>query len=504
MTKKNAIILILILALAAFLRFYKLGELASFTFDEEHQFGLARTLVKNFHIIWIGVSASNLDFYLGPFFVYFTYIWLRLFGSDPLPAYFVISGLGVFTTFLLFYTGKKLFDTKTGIIAGLLYAVLPLIVYHNQKFWTVSVIPLLALVMFFSLYQALKSPRWWILFFIAFGLVFHIHLSLVPLGLIGTILFIKNKSKVGKEILFLALSVFLAVLSPLFAFDYFHNLTNSRAIFTPKQLASSNRIEAGLHMSYLLDFLGRLWYLKPGLSSEDEIPFICKDAYLNNLPANYDFDSIRTKPAPWLSIGSLLLFFWFLFKSSTWKNSGSRLLVLSLLSVFGAFLFFPIGPSEYYLIGAFPFFLLLPGLLRASLPKNLSFLIWISVFVISLLAVNTLIQTNPKYGLGVKRALIIEVIERIKGETFELYENGICHKYDGWRYLFMIYGRKPERSETDSALGWLYPEEIAKTPAKYKVIMSEAKILPKEDISKATIIERGGFKAYILNENSIP
>lgn len=498
MTKQNLVILGLILALATFLRFYQLPQLAPFTFDEEHQLGLARTLVKDFHIIWIGVSASNLDFYLGPFWVYFTYVWLKLFNLDPLPTYYVASAMGIITTALLFYVGKKLFDYKTAITAGLLYASLPLIVFHNQKFWTVTAIPLLSLIMFFSLYKSLESPKWWILFFTSFGLVFHTHLSLVPLGFIGTYFFFKNRSKIRKEILFFVMLIFLIIVSPLLAFDYFHNFSNLSAVFHSKQLVSSNKIDVSTHFSYLLDYLGRIWYLRPGLSNEDEIPFVCKDAYKDKYFATYDFDSIRTKSPLWLSIISLALLLWFLLKPSTWKNSSTKILGLGLISIFGSFLLSPLGPSEYYLIGTFPLLLLLPGLLRTNLPKNFSSIVWGAVILVCLLGINTIININLNHGLGIKKKLIGEVMNVIKTAPFELYENGICHKYDGWRYLFAVYGRKPERSSTDESLGWLYPEEITNTPAKYKIIMSEAKVVPQEDISKATVIEKGGFKGYIF------
>lgn len=497
MTRRTLILLGLILVLAAFLRFYQLPNLAIFTFDEEHQFGLAKTLVKDFHIIWIGVSASNLDFYLGPFWVYFTYIWLKLYNSDPMLSYYIASSIGIVTTLFLFYVAKLMFDSKTAVISSLLYASLPLVVYHNQKFWNVTAIPLLSLIMFFSLYKSLKSPKWWILFFINFGLVFHTHLSLVPLGLVGTYFFIKNRSKIKREILILVMFIFFTILSPLAAFDYFHNWSNISAVFHTRQFVSANKINLDSHFAYLLDYLGRIWYLREGLSNEDEIPFVCKDAFKNQFP-NYDFDSIRTKSHPWLSISSLLLLLWFLLKPSTWKNSNTKILAVALISIFGSFLLFPGGPSEYYLIGSFPLFLFLPGIFSKSLPKNFSLASWVIIILICLLGINTILKISLDYGLEIKRQLISEVIGVVKFHPFELYENGVCHKYDGWRYLFAVYGRKPERSSTDESLGWLYPKEITNTPAKYKVIMSEAKVVPQEDTSKAITIEKGGFKGYIF------
>lgn len=489
----------LILALSAFLRFYQLPGLAIFTFDEEHQITMAQTIVNHFHIIWIGVSASNLGFYLGPFWVYFTAFWLFLSKGDPLITNYVAAGIGVITTFLIYYIASRMFSVKAGLIAALLYATLPVFVYFDQKYLTPNPVPLLSLLLFFSIYKSFKSPGWWIVFALLFGLTFHTSLSIFPYGFLGFYYFFKQRKRINKTTVVLSVLVFLLTISPLIAFDYFHKWSN---ITTPLRFREFTSSASGYNVitrfNYLTQTLGRIWYLKPGLANADEIPFACETIFKDKFP-NYDFNSIRTKPFWGFSILSLVILIWFLIKPNTWKKLESKMLALSAVFLIGSFLFFHGGPFEYYLLGVFPLMLIIFGVLVSTLTKKLFIIPLIFIAVVSTLGIKTVLDVNKSYGLGVKKQLIGQVMKVIKTKPFELQNNGVCHEYDGWRYLFSVYGRKPERSDTDKSLGWLYPKEITAAPVQIKVIMSEAKIVPAGDISKAVIIEKGGFKAYIIN-----
>src|SRR3990167_5328210 len=110
---KDTILLILILTLAAVLRLAFLPKLMVFTPDEEYQLYLANTIIKNFHIIWIGVSTLGFDFYMGPFWIYIIYPFVALFKGDPIVLGYISSILGVFTTFLLYFLGKKMINNHT-------------------------------------------------------------------------------------------------------------------------------------------------------------------------------------------------------------------------------------------------------------------------------------------------------------------------------------------------------------------------------------------------------
>ncbi len=200
-------VIVLIILLSAFLRFHNLPNLFVFGGDEEHHVLLANTIVENFHIIWVGANVAHLGFYHGPFFTYFTSLWM-FFSQDPLILAYVAAVLGVITTAAVIFVGYKLFNTTVGLIAGLLYATLPLMVFYDQRYWNPSITPLLMLGMIFSIYQAKSNPGWLILFAISYGLVFHTHFSLIPMPLIAGYFLLKGRVKVTRQ------SLILSVITP--------------------------------------------------------------------------------------------------------------------------------------------------------------------------------------------------------------------------------------------------------------------------------------------------
>ncbi len=117
---------------------------------------------------------------------------------------------------------------------------------------------------------------------------------------------------------------------------------------------------------------------------------------------------------------------------------------------------------------------------------------------ISALGIFTVVTNYNKFGFAIKRSLIKQVGAVIDNQPFEIKQTGICHAHEAWRYLFVLDNKKPERSDSDAGLGWLYPDEITQKPVKYTVVLSEDRIPINFDISKARVIKLGGFKAYIF------
>ena len=107
---KLYILLILILSLSAYLRFHRLGDLYVFNLDEEYQATYAWTEVLNPHPIWIGLIASALEFYIGPYVVYLTAILLSFSKGDPIITAYFAAFLGVITTAVIFFVGKRIFN----------------------------------------------------------------------------------------------------------------------------------------------------------------------------------------------------------------------------------------------------------------------------------------------------------------------------------------------------------------------------------------------------------
>lgn len=495
---KFQIAIFFILTVAATLRFYNLPNSFIFAGDEEHQAILAQDLIKHFHIIWIGVNAAHLGFYLGPYWAYFTAFWLWLSHGDPLITGYISSSIGIITTLLIILTGNSLFNKKTGLLAGLLYASLPLMVFLDQKYWNPTLIPLLSLLILFTLLKAKENPKWSILFGISAGLIFHTHLSLFPLLFIAVYWLIRQKIKPSKAVIFLSLASFLLMLAPLIAFDYFHKGSNITTPFRYKEITSDyrNRINPSQHLPALFQVLGRVWYIQTPSNNGDEVITSCTDASRIDNPKVAGL-SQRYTPPIWLSLlGSALLFF-FLINRRTWKKESTTLLALFLITLIGAFLLFPGGAFEYYLLGAFPLLMFLPGILSDYFPRLKNFLI-LFAFIAAILGIFTVISNRPDFGLGAKESLIKQTAAVIGNAPFELKQTGLCHFYEAWRYLFVLNGKKPERSDSDNGLGWLYQSEITNKPTQYTVIMSESRTPVTFDAQNAKIIKSGGFTAYIF------
>lgn len=491
--------IVIIIIIASVLRFYNLSNNFVFAGDEERQAILVQSIIKDFHIIWIGVNAAHTGFYLGPYWTYFSAFWLYLSQGDPLITGYISSGIGVLTTLLVILVGAAVFNKRVGILSGLLYSTLPLMVFYDQRYWNPSPIPLLSILMFLALYKLKQNPMWAIVFSISFGAVFHTHLSLLPIFLVALFWIIVQKIHLSKTVVFLSLLSFIAMIFPLIAFDYFHKGSN---ILTPlrfKEISSEevNRINPSHHFQALFETLGRIWYLKPNSINSDEVIAQCALSSRIDTKKGLALYSKRFNPPLILSIFGSAILLIFLINRKSWQGRSHSLLILFLLSIIISFLLFP-GPAfEYYLLGIFPLFLFLPGIFIDYF-KNLKTVVIFTVFIISILGINTVLTNKADFGLKVKKNLVQQVLAFLDNQPFELKQTGICHTYEGWRYLFVLAGKTPERSDSDQGLGWLYPEQITSTEAKYTVILSESRVPVPFNTNGAKIVSSGGFTAYIF------
>lgn len=487
MFKKIYPLLILLLAVA--LRFGTVFKLLVFTPDEVYQAYLAQTIIKNFHIIWIGISAGSFGMFLGPLWIYVIYPFLAVFKGDPVVLGYIASAFGVGATFLLYRIGKKLFSQKVGLIASLLYAALPILVYYDQKPYP-SAVTFLSLLIFLSIYMSKYSNLWWTVFAAAYGFVFHVHLSLVLLILPAIYWAWTYRKNINRKTVFLSVCTFVLTISPLIAFDYFHKGSNIGAPLGLLKTAASGSVKlpASYHFDSLFNSLGRLWYLAPFKNNSDEILYFCTKSDL----------STYTRP-PWLiSVLSLGLFLYLLLRKATWKDEKTRLLMLFCLVFVASYTFAPfINPYEYYLLGFFPLFLLLISSLFDAFKKPVKVFAYILVFVVVIGGIFTSFSASGDFGLETKKNVVAKTIGLVGNHPYTLESDGDCHKYEGWRYIFSVYGRAPERSDEDSTFAWLYPEEVTQTPADYLVVVKETRAPTEVKPGYKYSFIEGGFSVFI-------
>lgn len=501
--KYSKFIFIAILILAAFLRFNRLSEIYVFNFDEEYQATYAWTLVKDPHPIWIGVSASFLDFYLGPYFTYFTAILLALSKGDPMITAYFAAIWGVLNVAVIFWLGKKFFNQTVAIISSILYATLPLFIYFDQKYWNVMFVPLTVLGFFVFLRLSEKSKWWWLALPFLVGFILETDLAAAPLILVGVYYFIKSKVWQDKIIVFFSVVIFLLLYWPLIVFDINHNFSNLTLPLRLKDAITQNRtkevrFDPGAKFRGSFDSLGRIWYLRAGAPNADEINFGCT---MLSFPfgATVDIDQYtqRTYAPFWLSLLSLILLVWFIRFSFITKDKSIRILRILLITSIIFYFSYPGGTFEYYLLGILTLMIFIPGIFVSQLKGDFKNLILTVLLIPIILGINTVLNSSDEFSLGPKKILIDKVMQYIGESSFGIEGRGFCHDYEGWRYLFKVYGRLPSQSYTDKNLGWLYAEEIDKTPPEYSIILSEYRIPLDEDLSNLPSIKVGGYRAYL-------
>lgn len=480
---------ILILALGTFIRIKTTLPLMTFTPDEAYQTYYAATIIKNFHILWIGMSAGSFGLFLGPFWLYIISPFLSFSHGDPVMLGYLGSLVGVLSIALLYYLGLKMFNKKVALIASLLYACLPLIVYYDQKPYPTGV-AFLSILMTLSLYMTKKSKYWWLVFSASFGAVFHIHLSLLPIFLVAIYWLLTHKKTIDKKTFILSTLIFISVISPLIMFDYFHKGTNIGAAFEAAKsvLTGQSKSNIPYHLQNLKDSFGRIWYLPANKNSTDEILW----------PCTFTPSSTYSKPSLITPLITVSILIYFLLKNFKNKSEEKKLLSALSFAFLVPFIFSSLtNPIEYYLLGFFPILFLITAVVVESFKKPFRQILYILVLIFCTLGIITILSAKTDYGLLEKQKMISKVMEVIGKDSYSLYEEGDCHKYEGWRYLFATYARIPTQSSDDSLYGWLYPDELSSKETKYKVIIKETRSASPLSLGYKFKLQEGGFTAYV-------
>ena len=122
---RNFIILLFILALAAFLRFYLLDG-QSFWNDEGNS---ARIAERSLQLITEGAAGDIHP----PLYYYLLHVWRGIFGSSEVALRSLSAALGVLLVGLTFFIGRKVFGAGVGLLAALLATINPFQIYYSQE-----------------------------------------------------------------------------------------------------------------------------------------------------------------------------------------------------------------------------------------------------------------------------------------------------------------------------------------------------------------------------------
>jgi Dolichyl-phosphate-mannose-protein mannosyltransferase len=239
--KLEFILLILILAIGAFMRLYKISGYMTFLGDEGRDVIIVKRLLTEFHPPLIGPGTSIGNMYLGPAYYYMMALPLLLANFNPVGPAIFIALLSILTIFFIWYVAREWFPSEKvnwGALTGaLLYAISPVVIIYSRSSWNPNIMPFFALLTIYSAWKSWQSKnyKWLIVAGISFACVLQSHylgLLLFPTILIIWLLTYIKSSK--KKFLIVNTTIgtviFLLLMSPLVIFDYRHGWHNFAAI----------------------------------------------------------------------------------------------------------------------------------------------------------------------------------------------------------------------------------------------------------------------------------
>lgn len=476
-----------LIIILCFLRLWNSSAWFSFNFDEEYQAFLAWSQVLNFHPIWIGVSASNFGFYLGPGFTYLNALLFKISNGDLVSLAIFSPLLGILTCASIYYIVSKIFTKKAAVFSTLIYGFSTLMNIFDRRFWNPTPIPFITVWLLFSLYKANKDSRWLILTSILMATSLHVHLSLVAFWPLIFFVVIKNIRKITLKTWIFSIASYLLVISPLIVFDINHNYDNLlgpiRYLLSPKQPETLLGLSVILkNYPVIWRAFSRIWFIRPFTTIQDEMALgIHGDA---------------TGGYMLLSVISLIILIWLFIKQI--KNNNLRILFLATVSILGAYLIYPGSACEYFLLGFFALFTIVSGIFLSKIPTMLSVVLIGAFIVINSYSIITINQS--RFGLTVRRELVKNTMSVIKDDPFvvevAVTDQASYPQYAGWCFLYRVYGRIPDRCQANNYFGWILNEEPSNAKPIYRVIISED-FEYKSVLNPVKYIHKGAFNLYI-------
>ena len=243
--------LVVVLALASFLRFWNLGA-AEFKYDEARLCTLAADLVDTGILPLRGMgSSTGID--NPPLSVYLMAVPILL-GHDPLIATAFVALLNVVAVLGCYGLGQRYWGRGVGLVAATLLAVSPWAVFYSRKVWAQNLL-LPGTILFFAFLLAwlVESKRWALsgaivtlaaLTQIHFAALAFVPLLLLILAVVGLDHAVQRRARTLWAPVIAGVAAGLLLYVPYLAFDAAHGWVNMRALVGLLQRPVQTHLEA--------------------------------------------------------------------------------------------------------------------------------------------------------------------------------------------------------------------------------------------------------------------
>lgn len=224
---KSKILLILILALATFLRIWKLDSVPVSLFGDEldvgyHAYSILKT-GKDYSGNLMPVHFRSLAEWRTPLYIYSAIPTVGLFGISPLGVRLPAAIFGVLGVWLIYLLVKKITDNDTiGLLSALFLSISPWHLQYSRAGFEVTEMLFFYMVGIYSLLKGFKHYGWFPLAAFCFGLtpwIYNTAKLFLPLTMIAIlIIWWEEFKKTSKKYILGSIIIFTIIVGP-FAFN---------------------------------------------------------------------------------------------------------------------------------------------------------------------------------------------------------------------------------------------------------------------------------------------
>ncbi len=227
--------LVLVIAISLFTHFYRIDQTFIFHNDEGRDALIAFRMLDTRRPVLLGPETSVGNMYLGPFYYYLMVPALALAQLNPVGPAIMVAIFGFLTSLCLIWLGRRWGSPWTGILAGAIYALSPVMVHYSRSSWNPNVVPFFSVLLLGLIGSRSKWSGLWL--GLLTGIIFQLHyVALVLPGLIFlyTTFDTWRKRQFGELPRYILLAVigFGIVTSPFWLFESRHQFVNTRAFAT--------------------------------------------------------------------------------------------------------------------------------------------------------------------------------------------------------------------------------------------------------------------------------
>lgn len=217
--------LILIVFLGLFLRLRHWPDYLTFDFEKARDLIASMSVYSNKKLTLIGPVSEVEGIFHGPLYYYLVGLCYFLFKGDPRAGSIISFFFNLSSIPILFLIGKKLFNTKVGLVSAFVYAVSFEAI--SYAYWLSNPgpsVPFLFLMFYFFYQFGTKKETYLVpaLFCLGIAVQFQI-LNIIFISSLIALYFVFGRPKISLKHLFLSLSAFFLPLSSFILFDIRHN-----------------------------------------------------------------------------------------------------------------------------------------------------------------------------------------------------------------------------------------------------------------------------------------